>query len=255
MLRESSHYERREGDLVRTWYVGEQLDLIIWRSDRGELRCFQLTYRRAGGERLVAWNTTDGFAHDRVDEGETSPAKHKMAPILTAERSFDPTYVSSLLASEGQGLEPELLAIISRTLSEYPVTVAEYIQARWDGSIEDPLWLGWAPPFRMDSGPAITRYVGENRALPSQVLELLGAWAVLLCLRQTRWAPAGSVIDSTSRLLQDLTLPVSEDRQRAFLDGIEKVCEQIRRAEHDGIPVVSLATESFIKMLNAPFRS
>lgn len=74
-------------DRVRYWFQDEYFDLFAWTDTAGEVVSFQLCYDRLERERVLAWNTTTGFSHRRVDDGETLPG-HKMAPLMLADGVF-----------------------------------------------------------------------------------------------------------------------------------------------------------------------
>ena len=253
MLRET-RIDRREGELTRRWYLGSELDLITWCSERGELEGFQITYRRSGREKALTWKRQTGFTHDRVDEGEGRSGRYKMTPTLDTDRSLDRTYLLSLLAREAVHLDPELIAAISSKVREYPLSVGEYVQARWGGKIEDPLWLGWDPVFAVVSVSAVGEYVNANRNLPGQILELLGAWTVLLCLRESRWAPSGSIVESTADLSHSVAGSFSPDSARAVQSGIDAACDRLRSIEHEPAAVVDAATAYFTNRLHDRLR-
>ena len=74
-------------DRVRYWFQDEYFDFFVWTDTAGEVLSFQLCYDRLQHERVLAWNSTAGFSHRRIDDGESLPG-HKMAPLMMADGVF-----------------------------------------------------------------------------------------------------------------------------------------------------------------------
>jgi multidrug transporter EmrE-like cation transporter len=69
------------GEPRRRWFTDSDFDLIVWFTPAGTICSFQLCYDRRRRERALTWTQDGGFSHDRIDDGEASPAKNR-TPIL-----------------------------------------------------------------------------------------------------------------------------------------------------------------------------
>ncbi len=76
------------GESERRWFIGDDLELIVWLAADGAITGFQLCYRHADAEHALTWTSEHGFHHDRVDDGERSPEKNQ-TPVLVADGAVD----------------------------------------------------------------------------------------------------------------------------------------------------------------------
>ena len=82
MLSEIKKTRQEEGEPYRRWFTDEDHDLIVWYDAEGKILGFQLCYELGPNERALTWIRGKGYAHNRVDDGETGFFMHKMSPIL-----------------------------------------------------------------------------------------------------------------------------------------------------------------------------
>ena len=82
MLREVNEVQQVPGEPRRRWFASEALDLIVWEDADRRVTGFQLCYRVDDDEKALTWRAGRGFTHNRVDDGEGRPARHKMSPVL-----------------------------------------------------------------------------------------------------------------------------------------------------------------------------
>ena len=65
----------------RRWFADDEMELILWYGESGELTGFQLCYDVSRRERAFTWKRDHGLTHSAVDSGEDSPL-HNRSPIL-----------------------------------------------------------------------------------------------------------------------------------------------------------------------------
>ena len=53
MVMKELRSSRKPGEPERRWFHGDQLDLIVWLTEEGEIMGFQLCYDRRGKERAL----------------------------------------------------------------------------------------------------------------------------------------------------------------------------------------------------------
>jgi hypothetical protein len=102
----------------KRWFQDDYFDLFTWQTPQGHITSFQLCYDRLGDERVVLWDKNKGFAHHRVDDGESSPHKN-MTPVFIRDGSFSYDEVVPKFASSSQRINSELRDFIIQKLNEY----------------------------------------------------------------------------------------------------------------------------------------
>ena len=86
MLREQST-KPTQSDFARRWLTDDYFDLIVWYEPGGGIHGFQLCYDKPGQERALTWTQSRGFAHNKVDSGESAP-EGNLTPILVPDGAF-----------------------------------------------------------------------------------------------------------------------------------------------------------------------
>ncbi|HEX5513647.1 MAG TPA: hypothetical protein VFY81_04580 [Gammaproteobacteria bacterium] len=110
-----------EGEPLRRWFSNHSLDLIVWQSD-SDVVGFQLCYDKTREERVLIWQSTDGYSHTRVDLGECRPGRHKAAPLLIPDANFDANQVIREFIDTAAAIEPEIFDFVYTKLLEYEPT-------------------------------------------------------------------------------------------------------------------------------------
>ena len=118
-LREISGVRTDPGEAPRRWFVGDDLDLILWEDDGGRVRRFQLAYDRGPRERLVEWVRGRGVAFHRVDTGEVHPLKPKATPILLPDDAPPPADLAGRFRAAAAGLQGHLREAVLEVLDEF----------------------------------------------------------------------------------------------------------------------------------------
>ena len=104
-FREIPSVRHDPGESNRRWFIGDDLELIIWSDEAGGVRRFQLAYDRRGEERMVEWDRSRGIALHRVDTGEVHPLQPKATPILAPDHRRPPGDLAARFAAAAGSLE------------------------------------------------------------------------------------------------------------------------------------------------------
>jgi hypothetical protein len=117
MLQESHHSKKSDGK-KRRWFSDEDFDLIIWTGHDGTISGFQLCYDKQKSERALTWRQTSGFRHERVDSGETNPAKNQ-SPILVPDGLCPIDELTDLFLENSEEVDVDIRAFVETKLGEY----------------------------------------------------------------------------------------------------------------------------------------
>lgn len=110
--------KQEQGGGRRRWFQDEAMELIVWLGAAGQFEGFQLCYPGAGRrEHALTWRAGGGFAHNRVDTGDTRPDKN-MTPILVADGEVPWEGLRRDFAARGAALEPALREFVNARLAE-----------------------------------------------------------------------------------------------------------------------------------------
>lgn len=120
MLRELKGAQQVAGEPFRRWFCDDTFDLIVWYADGGPPIGFQLCYREGGDEHALTWLENRGFSHNRVDDGEGRPARHKMTPVLVPDGLFDGRHVANAFRQASAEIESEVATLVLETIAKYP---------------------------------------------------------------------------------------------------------------------------------------
>lgn len=111
MLREISATRQNPDEPRKRWFSSASMDLVTWFDDDEVLVAFQLCYDKSHSERAVIWRRSGTrLEHLAVDDGESTPGKHKASPILTAGQRLSLQRVREKLLLEASELPPVILA-------------------------------------------------------------------------------------------------------------------------------------------------
>jgi hypothetical protein len=119
-LKESRRVRQIPGESRRRWFSSSEMDLAVWVDDRGEINGFELCYDKAKAERALRWKRGSGFLHERVDDGEGRPGRHKATPVLVPDGVFDAKKISRLFAAASRDIDQTIADFVYRRLLEYP---------------------------------------------------------------------------------------------------------------------------------------
>jgi len=109
----------------RRWFQSSEADLIVWYAADGAFYGFQFCYDRGTFERVLTWMHDKGYAHAKVDDGETVGLAHKRTPMLEPD---------------GLVSRAELLRRFTPIASSLPSDIAQFVQAKleaYKGGSED----------------------------------------------------------------------------------------------------------------------
>ena len=121
MLTESKQIRQIKGEPKRRWFSDDFFDLIVWYSKENFILGFQLCYDMAGNQRALTWKRPDAYFHQRIDDGESRPGKHKSTPILVPDGRFDRKVIAAKFQKESITIEPEISKFIFNILTAYEV--------------------------------------------------------------------------------------------------------------------------------------
>jgi hypothetical protein len=108
------------GEAKRRWFCSEQMDLIVWFDDAGQICGFELCYDKHQGEHAIVWGKDSGFRHMAVDDGEAKPGKYKASPILRANGYFDVSRIHATLQGMADTLPPAIAQPVLQHLANHP---------------------------------------------------------------------------------------------------------------------------------------
>ena len=110
MLREITAVRQDPAEPRKRWFSSATMDLVAWFDDGDVLVAFQLCYDKGHAERVLIWRQgSSRLEHRSVDDGESTPGKHKASPILTDAQSFSQRQVRERLLLESSCLPPAIL--------------------------------------------------------------------------------------------------------------------------------------------------
>lgn len=111
MLREIGATRQSPDEPRKRWFSSASMDLVAWFDDDEVLVAFQLCYDKPHSERAVIWRRSGTrLEHLVVDDGESTPGKHKASPILTTGQRLSLQRVREKLLLEASELPPVILA-------------------------------------------------------------------------------------------------------------------------------------------------
>ncbi len=119
MLAEIKNARQVPGEQRRRWFRNDDLDLIVWYDESGDISGFQLCYDKLHRERALTWKRGGSYDHSAVDPGEVAGAS-RMSPILAADGAFDKSRVIGLFSKKSAGMDPKVKSLVLDKLARYP---------------------------------------------------------------------------------------------------------------------------------------
>ena len=97
------------------------MDLIVWYTDEGEIRGFQLCYEKQTDQRAVTWFADGTYSHARIDDGESGRAIGvKETPILVRDGVFDAPAVAEAFRREAGKVDSEIRRLVYERVRGFP---------------------------------------------------------------------------------------------------------------------------------------
>jgi len=118
LMYEIRKVRQNKGEPFRRWFFSNDLDLVVWYKDN-TIYGFQLCYDVQGNQRALTWFIDKGFAHNKVDEGDTVPGKPKTA-ILLPDGIFDNVKIANQFEKASIRIDANVREIVYNILMEYP---------------------------------------------------------------------------------------------------------------------------------------
>lgn len=103
----------------RRWFVDEDLDLVVWLSDRAAVVALELCYDKLRHERAMTWSRERGYGHFRVDAGDETPMRNR-TPILVTDGAFPKEQVIASFTAASATLDPAIRGIVLERLQQFP---------------------------------------------------------------------------------------------------------------------------------------
>lgn len=102
----------------KIWFSDSSHDLFVWLGNDHQPVGFQFTYDKHRGEHCLSWSAAHGYSHSRIDDGEITPGKYKMTPVLVADGDFDAGDIANRFERISRDLDTELRQFISDRIRE-----------------------------------------------------------------------------------------------------------------------------------------
>jgi len=103
---------------TRKWFSDDYFDLIVWIDQNGAISGFQLCYDKFEKERALTWTKKDGYRHERIDDGESSPTKN-LSPILVPDGICPTQEIIELFLLNSAEIDSQLRSFIVDKLRGY----------------------------------------------------------------------------------------------------------------------------------------
>lgn len=116
MLREIRNTQQVPGESCRRWFNDQNLDLVVWTRGDGHIDAFQLAYGKPDSEHALSWSEQGGIRHQKVDDGEGEPGRHKKTPLLVPDGAFDPTALAGLFREHATRIDEDIAGFVFRKL-------------------------------------------------------------------------------------------------------------------------------------------
>jgi hypothetical protein len=122
MLKEAQYVRRYPGEPKKRWFSDDFFDLILW-MEEDEIVSFQLCYDRHGEGRAITWNSTKGYSHHGVDDGEHGALKPKATPIMVPDGVFNKDMIYSAFAKSSAEIDPTLSKFVLERIKNYQTVI------------------------------------------------------------------------------------------------------------------------------------
>ena len=100
-------------------YSDEFFGLIVGVGQQGKIVSFQLCYDKDSRKHALTWKRPSLYGHQRVDDGENRPGKHKSTPVLLPDGAFDPRTVAERFKVESSKINQAHSEFVCRKLLEF----------------------------------------------------------------------------------------------------------------------------------------
>ena len=120
MLREVREVRQTPGELLRRWFISDDMDLFVWMDEGGSIAAFQLCYDQGkrGAERALSWKVGAACRHAIVDNGGNRNGQHKTTSILVSNTTFEIKRVTVLFDKQGRSLPPDIKSFVAGKIHE-----------------------------------------------------------------------------------------------------------------------------------------
>ena len=108
------------GENRRRWFSDGTMDLTVWLDEQGGIAGFELCYDKGRNERSLRWKRGEGFVHERVDDGEGRPGRHKATPVLVPDGLFDAKKISRQFEENSREIDPLIASFVVQVLRGHP---------------------------------------------------------------------------------------------------------------------------------------
>jgi hypothetical protein len=112
MLKEYQNVRQIPGEDRRRWFSDDYFDLIVWVDHQNAIVGFELCYDANKNPHALTWHKELGFAHHRIDDGESRPGKAKASPILMPDGWFDHATIARRLQHASQEIDPAIAQFV-----------------------------------------------------------------------------------------------------------------------------------------------
>jgi hypothetical protein len=119
MLREIRPIAQLEGEPKRKWFSDDYFDLIVWLDETDTILEFRLCYDILYDQRVLLWREDSGFCHQRVDNGEGRPGKHKATPILVPDGILERQDTAEKFRKESLKIEEKIATFVYEKIMQY----------------------------------------------------------------------------------------------------------------------------------------
>ena len=116
MLEELENTSQIPDERLRRWFSDSHLDLIVWEEDNGKVLGFQLCYGKGIDEHALTWRKSDGYTHDKVDDGEDPGMDHKSSPILVSDGQINPSALAEGFLARSTNIDSTIAELVYEKL-------------------------------------------------------------------------------------------------------------------------------------------
>ena len=117
MLREIPKVKQIPGDLMRRWFVDEDMDLFVWLDSEEVFSSFQLSYDKPSARKALTCKRDSGFEHMRVDDGARR-GHHPGSPLLVVDGNIDKSRVFSDFLGKAENIDDSVVKLGQSHLME-----------------------------------------------------------------------------------------------------------------------------------------
>lgn len=119
MLKEEKNVRQYQGEGRRRWFYDNYFDLITWHDAKDDISGFQLCYDKGGSERVLTWQKSKGYSHNKIDDGEV-PGEHKKTPILVVDGKFNKSAIAEKFGRDSKEIDKNIAKFVYKKLLHHP---------------------------------------------------------------------------------------------------------------------------------------